>query len=488
MRRILAGLACVALLVAVGLALRGRIEPSRRERSRQVDDAALLLGPFGVIVEGQCAQTREDLGVDVQVATLRAGGEDVAPLAERLFRERGVGSDSPTGGILIVLEGAAGQARIEVSYSLEGVLPDVFVSELARDQLVPYASHRAAGMAVMDVVHFLRDRLLDSVASGDLQLPDALRTPDHLERLLTGHSGGAGAQVALPAMPSHTQFKQRVPDPRRARYAPSSDPRESAAALQRARVDRVGDPTLELFTAGSRVMRDRYPVAPYEEFLRAESVERSGPLELQVRGDRAFLGSSHPARGFVPILLVREQGLWRVDLVETFKSFFFDGQGAYVLVNQASPYALFAPAADARSDESMAPLDLGGEPLEAALARLERASLPRERLRLAEILMRNCFVSAEALPLYAEAAAAAPHDPAIVLTFAARANYMYMPQIAIDAVKGLGPKYWTRVGWMYENAREPALAREYYQKALDRDPGDDYARAALERLDQPGSS
>ena len=484
MRAALGGLAILLVLLGLGVVLRRNPDPESPRPKTQVSDAAQLLGPFAGIVEKQCAATRVDLGVDVRVATLRGAGEDVAPLAERLFREMNVGGDAPTGGILILLDGGTGRARIEVSYSLEGTLPDLLVSQLARDQLVPYVSHRAAGMAVMDVVHFLRTRLLDAVASGELELTDALRSSDRAAQRLAGRSGGAGAQVALPELPSHTEFKRRVPDAKRDRYAPSADPLESAASLQRTRLDLAGDPTLELFTAGSRVMRARYPVAPYEELLRAEAVERSGPLELRVRGDRAFLGSKAPARDFVPILMVREQGLWRIDLVETFKNFFFDGQGTYRLVNRANPYAVFLPEVQARSDESLAPLDLGGEPLEAVIARLEASSLAVDRFRLAEILMRNCFVSAEAIPLYAEAARAAPRDATIAVTFSRRADYLYMPEVAIEAVARLGPAYGTRVAWLYERAGEPGLAREHYETALARNPRDEYARSALERLAQ----
>lgn len=485
MRRTLGWLVLFVALLGVGVvALRHRLSEALREpeSARQVDDSAELLFPFGVIVESQCKSAREDLGIDVRVVTLRAGGEDVAPLAERLFRERKVGSDSPTGGILVLLDGEGGQARIEVSYSLEGILPDVFVSRVARDQLVPYASHRAAGMAVMDVLHFLRNRLLDGVADGELQLTPALRDSDKLEKLLTGHSGGAGAQVALPDMPSHTEYKRRVPDEDRDKYAPSTDPLETAGALQRARRDLVGDPTLELFTEGSRIMRARYPVAPYEERLRAESTARSGPLVLQVEGDRAYLGAAKPARDFVPVLMVREQGLWRVDLVETFKSFFFDGDGNYVLVNRASPYARFVESGIDQSDETLAPLDLGGESLESAIARLEKSTSAYDKFLLAEILMRNCFISAEAMPLYAEAAKLAPTDENIVLTYAQRASYMYMHIIAAPAVAGLGPAYFTKAAWLYEMGGEKSLAREYYEKALAENSRNEYARRALERL------
>ena len=159
-------------------------------------------------------------------------------------------------------------------------------------------------------------------------------------------------------MPSHTRVQTARTRPRRARYAPSADPRESAAALQRARIDLVGRPHARAVHGGqprdARALSRRalrgvpaWP-KPCESLAAARAAGARRP--------RRFSARVHPARGFVPILMVREQGLWRVDLVETFKSFFFDGEGAYVLGEPAlrrTPRS--RPAADARSDESMAP-------------------------------------------------------------------------------------------------------------------------------------
>jgi hypothetical protein len=482
MRRAL--FALVGMVIAAGLAagLQGLLAARRQAGAelRAVDDASGLLGPFGVIVEKQCEAMRSDLGIDVRVAVHSGEKEEIATLAERLFRRLEVGKGAPTGGILIVIDPRGARARIEVSYSLEGAFPDAFVSRLARDQLVPYASHRTAGMAVMDVVHFLRTRALDAAAAEELKLAPA--DPAAIANELARRSGGAGAQVLLPDAPSHEEYKRRVPEHRRVRYAPSRDARESLAAFRRVQAEMVGDPSLELFTANSRIVRARSPVAPYEEALRARAAQRAEPLELRVDGDHAAAVARAPVPEFVPVLLVREQGLWRVDLVETYKLLRFDREGHYRLVTNATPYAAFFPQEERPHDASLAPLDLAGEPVDAAIARLERSASSEDRFLLAEILMRNCFLSAEAIVLYAEVARGEPPNVRYVVTFAERAVNLGMPEAAIDAVARLGPSHASHLGWLYERAGQRGLARQSYARALAWNPRDAYARTALTRL------
>jgi len=482
MRRALGWLLGLAAVIAVVLLLQGLLETKPRDPARppSVDDARALMGPFSVIVEKQSRAMYGDLGIDVRVVVRPGGGEDVAKLAERLFRTLEIGRGAPTGGILILVDSENRRARIEVSYSLEGSFPDVTLSRLARDQLVPYASHRALGMAVMDALHFLRTHALDAMIAGELELT-AQPSPG-LSKEIAGRSGGGGAQVQLSSVPSHSEFKRRVPDELRARYAPSTEPRESLASFVRVQRDLAGDPSLELFTRASRVMRDRYPAAPYEEALRAEATSEAWPLELRVRGDYAAAVSSRPVREFVPILMTREEGLWRVDLVETFKNLRFDRQGQYRLDNGATPYASFFPDARPARDPSLAPIDLTGEPLEAAIERLERSQAPSDRFRLAEILMRNCFVSAEAISLYAELANETPPDPRHVVVFSERAVNLGMAEAAIPSVARLGPAHASRLGWLYELSGNDDLAIQQYRRALDSNPRDAYAREALDRL------
>ena len=70
MRRTYALSAALALVVGLALSLRASSprEAAPAQAPRQhVDDAAGLLFPFASTVDGQCAGTRKDLGIDVRV-------------------------------------------------------------------------------------------------------------------------------------------------------------------------------------------------------------------------------------------------------------------------------------------------------------------------------------------------------------------------------------------------------------------------------------
>ena len=67
---------------------------------------------------------------------------------------------------------------------------------------------------------------------------------------------------------------------------------QSVAAFLRATADLAGDPTLPLFTEGSRRMRAQYPLARFEELKRLERIDASLPLEYHIEGDYAVATSA----------------------------------------------------------------------------------------------------------------------------------------------------------------------------------------------------
>ncbi len=413
----------------------------------------------------------EDLGVDVHVVTHTDEGS-IETQSERVFRDRKIGANAPTGGILILLNPAIERARIEVGYSLEGGLTDLHMGRIARDQLAPYVSYSNAGMAVMDVLHYLREHTFLSAALGNIQLGEEFRRRPAFADYKRFVSGGAGAKTALSAVPMDADLKRTVPDSRRALYAPSADVKESVAAFLRATADLAGDPTLPLFSEGSRLMRAQYPLARFEELTRLERVRASMPLEYLVNGDYAVATSKRPVNGFVPLLLHREEGLWRIDLVETWKNLFFDKDGNYFLRNSNTAYAGGLAQFGKGRFYDIAPIPLAGETIAEVIARLEGREDPLSTLMRAEIWMRNVFVFSRALPVYEDALRMAPGDPLVLQTIGARAMYLGFPELAIPAFEKIGRGFELSLAEAYNDQGNAIAARQWVNRALEENPYD----------------
>ena len=448
--------------------------PDPVQHPRVADDARVL-APFGRRLGRMADLFYDDLGVDVHVVTTNDAGSSIEAQANQVFERRRIGAGAPTSGLLVILNPTLGAARIEVGYTLEGGLTDLHMGRIARDQLAPYMSYASAGMAVMDVLHYLRDQVYLSAALGNLELGEQYRgKPAYLEyeRFL---SGGAGARTALSGLPIDADLKRPVPASRRARYAPSARAEESVAAFLRATAELAGDPSLELFTEGSRVMRARYPFAPFEELRRFERIESSGPLEILQHGDYAVATSRRPATGFVPILLHREQNLWRVDQVETWKNLFFDSEGNYFLRNSNTPYAFGLKQFGAGRSYDIAPLPLPTGSIAESLAALEGRKDVLSTRRRAELWLRNAFLFPVALAAYEEALRMAPRDPLVLQTVADRALYLGFPELAIPAYEKIGRGVELSLAEAHNDNGDLAAARRWVSRALEENPYDLHA-------------
>jgi tetratricopeptide (TPR) repeat protein len=469
MKRILASLLALLALPAAAQ------QPAATPGNPRIDDAAKILAPFGPRLGRMIDDFEQTLGIDVHVVSSIDGITPIETQAVEGFKKRQVARHSPTGGVLLVLDPGLRSARIEVGYSLEGVFTDLHMSRVARDQLAPYVSYGAAGMAVMDVLHYLKDYALLAAARGALAIPeDKKKLPDYL-RYKKYLSGGAGARTALSSIPEDADLKKAVGGERRARYAPGRTPQESVAAFLRASRDLAGDPTLELFTEGSRLQRARYPFAPFEEIQRLETLEASHPLEYRIEGEFAVATSRKPAHGFVPVLLRREQGLWRVDLVETWKNLFFDGNGKYYQRNSNNPYAFALKqfGNGQRHDIGALPLNTGS--IKGDLAALQGRDDALSTLRRAELWLRNAFVFPPALQEYQAALRKAPNDPLVLETYAQRVLYLGFPELGIPALQKIGRGVEIDLAEAFLEMNDFEAASHWVEKALTENPYDGYA-------------
>jgi tetratricopeptide (TPR) repeat protein len=454
---------------------------AREREPGAVVDGAGRLTHFADTLRWQAKSFAEDLGVDVQVVTLAAPDLAAASVAPQIMDLRRIGEGSPTGGLLLFLNPARREARIEVSYALEAVLPDALCGRIAQDQLAPYAASGMAGMAAMDTLHFLSDFLLQQALDGRLALGAAYKQrPAYTDRMRF-RSGGGGASVDWPSAEelAARDYRARVEEPKRARYAPGGDPLASAEAHLRVLRDVAADPTLELYTEGSRCMRSAQPVAPYEDVLRARRLEDSKPWRVIEKGDRAVVTSERPAPGFVPVLLHRVDGAWRVDLAETWKNLFFGRTGEYFTVNATQPYGFGLAAFGAGTPHDVAAFDLGGESVDALLAALGARPGALADFLEGELLFRNCFRAVDALASYETAVAGAPRAPAFADTLAKRAEYLGLTSLAIAAYERLGDDAAVAIARLHLAKGDAAESVEWVERALARNPYDADALAVL---------
>ena len=455
----------LVLLVAVA-----PMPAAASSQAARITDEAEILAPFVPRLSRMADAFYKDLGIDVRVITSNDAATSIETQANGVFERQQIGRQAPVGGLLIILNPRLAKARIEVGYTLEGALTDMHMGRIARDQLAPYVSYSTAGMAVMDVMHYLRDHVYLSAALGRLELPADLRTAKAYLEYEQHVSGGAGAKTTLSKLPMDADLKIKVPPELRARYAPSKDVAESVAAFLRATADFAGDPTLDLFTPGSRLMRQHYPFAPFEELRRFERIEASKPLQYIVEGDYAVATSKRPARGFVPILLQRERGVWRIDQVETWKNLFFDDDGNYFLRNSNTPYAFGLKQFGSGRSYDIDALPLRGVTLQRWLDALDRDNDVIASFWRPELWLRNGVVFPQALVEYETARRLAPRDPWVLETLGERARYLGFPEIAIPALEQIGRGLEFSIAEAYDEAGDRPGARRWIELSLEENP------------------
>jgi TPM domain/Tetratricopeptide repeat len=448
----------------------------------RVQDEAAILRPFVGKLGRMADEFDRDLGIDVQVITGKADDGSIDAQAERLFRERKIGASAGTGGLLILLNPARQQARIEVSYSLEGGLPDLEVARIAREQLAPYAASGIAGMAVMDVLHYLKDLAALAAARDQIVLGEQYRSGTQVTEYRKFYAGGAGAKAQLTNTDDQADLKQLIPGPRRARYSPGTTIEESVDSFMRATAELAGDPSLELFTEGSRLLRASYPFARFEEQRRFETIERSRPLSIRRNELYAVVTSLKPAAGFVPILLRQDQPkdvaaagaplLWRVDLVETWKNLFFGSDGKYFLRNSNTRYAFGLAEFGNAQSYGIGRLPLDGKTLTDTISELERRNDVLSALHRGELWFRNAFVPLRAFAAYDEALKLAPQDPLVLETLAYRALYVELPELAIPALERMRARDHISMALAYRQLGQPERALEFIDQALKENPHD----------------
>lgn len=204
-------------------------QPRRPTRGGHVADGARLIGAQSTErMDALLDAVLRDADVEIiAVSTPTLGGRPIADYANRLFDDWKVGDRSRGNrGLLLVVAESERRVRLEVSYGLEGILTDAFVSYVEHEQMVPYFERGRLGEGIEATVELVAGRVYERILgrSYDPRQPAPADIGGY-------RSGGAGAETKVP-LDAAEEPAQEPPaaDPLRARFAAQPTP---AAAWER---------------------------------------------------------------------------------------------------------------------------------------------------------------------------------------------------------------------------------------------------------------
>lgn len=127
----------------------------------------------------------------ISIPTLN--GLAISAFANELFERWGIGSRTQASrGLLFVVAAREQRVRFEVSYELESIFTDSFVSYIEQKQMIPYFEHNQIGEGIEATVELIARRAYERVLNKTFD-PTAKGPED-----IGGYkSGGAGADTAV---------------------------------------------------------------------------------------------------------------------------------------------------------------------------------------------------------------------------------------------------------------------------------------------------
>lgn len=227
---------------------------------------------------------------------------DINSYAWEEFNGRKVGSDSLQGrGMLLVIDPARDQLRIEVSANLESVYPDAFVAYLENRQMVPF---------------FNRGRVAEGIfATSELMRIRAIQAQQGMEfdpaSIQTSIGGGASAEAGINAG-RDTNFVDGKPD-----VLAGDSPEETLRRFFASMDQRNGRWDLDIFTPASRQhMKKRInSAAQMDNTVKQYRLCIVEHVTYNKANTRAVLAYRLSNRGCDPFFFEKgPDGKWRLDL------------------------------------------------------------------------------------------------------------------------------------------------------------------------------
>jgi hypothetical protein len=270
-------------------------------------------------------------------------GKTIESASDALFSELGLGRKSDGKALLFVWAERERLFKIEVSYDLEQVFPDVLCKRLeegARTFMLsssPYARRDfLIELAVTMKLGYLEFRKNGTLA--DVTAPEAGRR--YVGGYLHGGAGMVGRGYASTAANVEREL-HALPKELEESMQPGRTPQETLERYLRSLEMGIGAPNVPLLTEASRYFRMDKPHAPgYLRRIRAYIAKSQAPRILR-QGDlaAATFGVRDPV---LPIFMRRDGELWYVDEPKAWAAYHLFQDGSHNLKYERAAFAFAA--------------------------------------------------------------------------------------------------------------------------------------------------
>ena len=289
----------ILLMMFVGVLLAG----CPKSDDRLIDDPAGLLTAAERQGVGEFQRSLlRNHHIELKVVVLQRPAVDLDQTALELFEHYGVGRRTRAArGLLLVIDPAGRQVRLEVGYDLEVIYPDGFVGYIEERQMTPFFQAGRVGPGIEATVELLISRVLENGANEE---PAKVSELDHL-------SGGGGARVAV-EFGSGALIKERLVDS--TPFAAAESPEQTLRRYLKVLQAHIKDPDLGIYTPKTREFFRNWLVtdAQQDNELR-ELQEAMGKGRVVVGEGLAVLRFPVARRRTSPYLLRRGEAGWMLD-------------------------------------------------------------------------------------------------------------------------------------------------------------------------------
>lgn len=244
----------------------------------------------------------KDFNIHCKVVVLAQPSTNINSDAADLFGDLGKKTGKAR-GLLFLIDPVGKQVRIEVGYDLEGIFPDIFVSYLEREQMVPFFQQAKAGAGIEATEELFVARVQRSVAGESFDPAVELGGLSH-------YSGGGGARTKV-TIGEGPIDKPAVADS--TTYLPQQSPEQSLSVYMRLLRHKIKDPDLALYTPETRKFLSGWVVTDAQQDNELRGLEGAVIDKVTVAGNRAVIRFPVEQRTLPPYFLENNGNGWAFD-------------------------------------------------------------------------------------------------------------------------------------------------------------------------------